>query len=112
MAAKIDDINPDGLKTLAGAIRDRGDNLVVILGAPQAEGKVSVVCAVSAPLTKRGFHAGKLVNDVAAVVDGRGGGRPDLAQAGGKDATKLGEALNLGRNKVAELAKEATAQKA
>jgi alanyl-tRNA synthetase len=53
---------------------------------------VSLVASVSKDLTKR-FPAGRLVQEVAKMVGGGGGGRPDLAQAGGKDASKLDEAL-------------------
>ena len=56
------------------------------------DGKVNLVAAVTKDLTKR-FQAGKLVQEVAKVVGGGGGGRPDLAQAGGKDPAKLDEAL-------------------
>jgi alanyl-tRNA synthetase len=58
------------------------------------DGKVNLVASVSKDLTGR-FQAGKLVQEVAKAVGGGGGGRPDLAQAGGKDAAKLDEALGL-----------------
>jgi alanyl-tRNA synthetase len=75
------------------AIRDRlGSGVVVVGGA--ADGKVSLVAAVTRDLTKR-YHAGKLIQTVAQVVGGGGGGRPDLAQAGGKDPARLDEALAL-----------------
>ena len=57
------------------------------------DGKVNLVAAVTKDLTKR-FQAGKLVQEVARAVGGSGGGRPDLAQAGGKDPAKLDEALD------------------
>ena len=57
-----------------------------------ADGKVNLVAAVTKDLTKR-FQAGKLVQEVARAVDGGGGGRPDMAQAGGKDPAKLDRAL-------------------
>jgi alanyl-tRNA synthetase len=59
-----------------------------------ADGKVNLVVAVTKDLTKR-FQAGKIIQEVAKVVGGGGGGRPDLAQAGGKDAAKLDQALDL-----------------
>jgi alanyl-tRNA synthetase len=64
---------------------------VILLGGA-VDGKVSLVASVSKDLTKR-FPAGRLVQEVAKMVGGGGGGRPDLAQAGGKDASKLDEAL-------------------
>jgi alanyl-tRNA synthetase len=57
------------------------------------EDKVNFVVAVPAEDIKRGLHAGKLVKEVASVCGGGGGGRPDMAQAGGKDISKLNEAL-------------------
>jgi len=64
---------------------------VIVLGSA-VDGKVSLVAAVSKDLMKR-FPAGRLVQEVAKVVGGGGGGRPDLAQAGGKDPSKLDDAL-------------------
>jgi alanyl-tRNA synthetase len=57
------------------------------------DGKVNLVAAVTKDLTKR-FQAGKLVQEVARAVGGSGGGRPDLAQAGGKEPAKLDAALD------------------
>jgi alanyl-tRNA synthetase len=72
-------------------LRDRLPSGVIVLGSA-VDGKVSLVAAVSKDLMKR-FPAGRLVQEVARLVGGGGGGRPDLAQAGGKDASKLDEAL-------------------
>ena len=58
------------------------------------DGKVSLIAAVTKDLTKR-FQAGKLIQEVAKMVGGRGGGRPDLAQGGGPDPEKLDGALEL-----------------
>jgi len=58
------------------------------------DGKVNLVAAITKDLTKR-FQAGKLIQEVARVVGGGGGGRPDLAQAGGKEPARLDEALHL-----------------
>ena len=56
------------------------------------DGKVALVAAVTQDLTSR-VHAGKIIGEIAKLVGGRGGGKPDLAQAGGSDASKLDEAL-------------------
>jgi len=66
----------------------------VVLGAA-IEGRPQIVAAVTDDLTGRGVHAGKLVGSVAKVVGGGGGGKPTLAQAGGRDPTRLPEALAL-----------------
>jgi len=63
----------------------------VVLGGV-ADGKVALVAAVTSDLTSR-VHAGKIIGEIAKLVGGRGGGKPELAQAGGSDAGKLDEAL-------------------
>ena len=65
---------------------------VVILGGA-ADGKVSLICYVTPDLVKSGKHAGKIVGELAKLCGGGGGGRPDLAQAGGKQPEKLAIAL-------------------
>ena len=72
-------------------LRDRMGPGVIFLGSSM-EGKVNLLASVSADLTKR-VQAGKLMQAVAPLVDGKGGGRADLAQGGGTDATRLNEAL-------------------
>ncbi|MBI1737034.1 MAG: alanine--tRNA ligase [Candidatus Rokubacteria bacterium] len=91
VAGRIDGLDPDGLRSVADTLRDRVGSGIVCVGSV-VDGKVSLVAAVTKDLTKR-FHAGKLVQEVARIVGGSGGGRPDLAQAGGKDPAKLDEAL-------------------
>lgn len=80
------------LRGLMDLLRDHLGTSVIVLGAITGE-KVSLLAAVSKDLTGRGLHAGSLVKETAKVVGGGGGGRPELAQAGGKDASRLDEAL-------------------
>ncbi len=56
--------------------------------------KIQLIVAVSDKLTKKGFHAGKIARNIAKDIGGSGGGRPQLAQAGGKDIEKLDNVLN------------------
>ncbi|HEY7038051.1 MAG TPA: alanine--tRNA ligase [Methylomirabilota bacterium] len=91
LAARLDGLDPDGLRSVVDTLRDRLPSGIIVLGSA-ADGKVNLVAAVSKDLTKR-FAAGRLVQEIAKMVGGGGGGRPDLAQAGGKDASKLDEAL-------------------
>jgi alanyl-tRNA synthetase len=93
VAGRIDGLDADGLRALADTLRDRLGSGVVCVGSA-VDGKVSLVAAVTRDLTRR-FPAGKLIQEVAAAAGGRGGGRPDLAQAGAPDATKLDAALAL-----------------
>jgi alanyl-tRNA synthetase len=76
---------------------------VVVLGAVISE-KPAFVAAVTPDLVEQGLHAGQLVKQVAQAVGGGGGGRPALAQAGGRDASGIGEALHLVSDLVEEWA--------
>ena len=97
--------NADGdmLRTLADEALNKLKSGVVILGGTDS-GKVSLAVRVSKDLVARGVHAGNIVKAAAPVVGGGGGGRPDFAQAGGKDVTKLSEALETARQLVYEMA--------
>ncbi|MFO7895857.1 MAG: alanine--tRNA ligase [Candidatus Cloacimonadales bacterium] len=88
-ALKISD--GKALRAMADQLRDKmGSGLGVLVA--EASGKVSVVAIVSQDLTKK-YQAGKIVNQVAEIVGGRGGGRPDMAMAGGKDISKIAAAV-------------------
>lgn len=81
------------LREMADQLRDKLAPAVILLGSPSKDGKKAMlVCSVSKALTNR-FRAGDIVKAAASVVGGSGGGRPDFAQAGGPDPTKLGEAV-------------------
>src|SRR5262249_10138134 len=82
-------------------LRQKAGSAVVLLGWAD-DGKVQLIAAVTDDLVKKGLHAGKLVGQVATVVGGKGGGKPNMAQAGGKEPDKLGEALALGKKLVGE----------
>ncbi|HXD98604.1 MAG TPA: alanine--tRNA ligase [Candidatus Acidoferrum sp.] len=92
VTGRIDGLDADGLRAVADRLRERLGSGIVLVGSVM-DGKVNLVAAVTKDLTKR-FHAGKLVQDVARAVGGGGGGRPDLAQAGGKEPAKLDSALD------------------
>ncbi|MGL4375329.1 MAG: DHHA1 domain-containing protein, partial [Microcoleaceae cyanobacterium] len=73
-----------------------------ILGSIPEADKVSLVAAFSPEVVKKGLQAGKLVGAIAKICGGGGGGRPNLAQAGGRDASKLKEALESARQQLRE----------
>jgi alanyl-tRNA synthetase len=113
LLASASDVN--GAKVIVGAmpaapveqmrqqidrIRQKAKSAVVVLGWAE-DGKVTLLAAVTEDLTKK-IEAGKLVGEVAKVVGGKGGGRKDMAQAGGSDPSKLGEALDLARKVAGE----------
>jgi len=93
IAGRIDGLDADGLRAVADTLRDRLGSGVVCVGSV-VDGKVNLIAAVTKDLTRR-FQAGKLIQEVAKAVGGGGGGRPDLAQAGGKDPASLDAALEL-----------------
>jgi alanyl-tRNA synthetase len=82
-------------------LRQKANSAVVVLGWAD-DGKVQLLAAVTEDLVKKGLHAGKLVGQIAKVVGGGGGGKPTMAQAGGKEPSKLGEALTLAKNLATE----------
>jgi alanyl-tRNA synthetase len=83
-------------------LRQKAGSAVVVLGWPD-DGKVQLIASVTEDLVKKGLHAGKLIGQVAKVVGGGGGGKPTMAQAGGKDPSKLSEALQLAKKLAADL---------
>ncbi|MDD2620116.1 MAG: alanine--tRNA ligase [Syntrophomonadaceae bacterium] len=95
-AVEIED--PGVLRQNAEMLRDKLGSGVVLLASITGENKVSLACFISKDLVARGLNAGKLVNAAAQIAGGGGGGRPDMAQAGAKDVSKLGEALEEARN--------------
>jgi alanyl-tRNA synthetase len=88
----VDNGSPEQLRLLADGLRDTFEGIAVFGSA--TDGKVSLLVSVSPEWVKKGFHAGKLIKELAGKVGGSGGGRPDLAQAGGKDPSKLPGALS------------------
>ncbi|MCX7887121.1 MAG: alanine--tRNA ligase [Verrucomicrobiae bacterium] len=80
------------LRAVVEALKPRFDSGVVVLGGI-SEGKVSLICYVTPDLVREGKHAGKIIAEVAKLCGGGGGGRPELATAGGKHPEKLAEAL-------------------
>ncbi|MGB4483336.1 MAG: alanine--tRNA ligase, partial [bacterium] len=89
------------LRSLVDVLRGKLPSGVVLLGAAQQE-KVNFVCSVSRDLVERGLHAGNIIKEVARVAGGGGGGRPDMAQAGGKAPERLEDALARGLELIRE----------
>ncbi len=93
LAANLPHADSDTLRQLTDRFRQRHPENGVAVLASVIDGRPLVIAAVTEDLTQRGLHAGELVKHVAKPLGGSGGGRPTLAQAGGKDAAKLDEAL-------------------
>jgi alanyl-tRNA synthetase len=92
LSALLPNADADTLRSMTDRFRQRYPSGVVVVGSV-VEGRPTIIAAVTDDLVKRGLHAGELVKAVAQMVGGSGGGRPNLAQAGGKDGEKLPEAL-------------------
>jgi len=92
LAAKVEAQSAEQLREMTDWYRDRVKSGVAVLGMIN-DGKPVIIAAVTDDLIARGVKAGDLVREVAKIVGGSGGGRPNLAQAGGHNPEKLGEAL-------------------
>jgi len=95
VAREVSGLDKDGLRALVDQHRSRIKSGVVILAQP-SDGKVAIVVGVTPDLTKK-VPAGQIVKQIAPIVGGGGGGRPDFAEAGGKDPSKIGEMLAASR---------------
>jgi alanyl-tRNA synthetase len=99
---RADTLERGQLRTLVDNLKQRLGDGVVVLGSAQPEGKVAIIAGVTPGLVKR-IQAGKLVGAVAKLVGGSGGGKPEIAEAGGKDQAQLGAALSAVPGIVKEL---------
>jgi alanyl-tRNA synthetase len=102
IVANMEAIEPDALKAAAERLLQKlGDGAVVLASVPEP-GKVSLVAAFSQPVMGKGLQAGKFIGGIAKLCGGGGGGRPNFAQAGGRDEAKLPEALETARAQLKE----------
>jgi len=101
LAKRVDDISGGDLRNLADTFRSKLKSGVVVLGSA-TDGKVTLLTAVTKDLVDR-IPANKLIAHLAPIVGGKGGGKPDLAQAGGKDADRLNEALEKASGALREM---------
>ena len=92
LAAKVTGFDRDALRQLVDALRSKLGSGVVVLASVE-DGKVALITGVTKDLTCR-LHAGKIVQELAKLIGGSGGGRPDLAEAGGKDTSGIEMALS------------------
>lgn len=99
VATAVEAKDAESLRLTADQVRDHLGTGVVILGALWGE-RVGFVVMVTKDLVSRGLHAGKIAKEVAAVAGGTGGGRPEMAQAGGKEVSQLEKALRKGEEVV------------
>ena len=102
--AETPGIDAGGMRQLIDQLRRKASPIAILLGST-ADDKVTLVAGISRDLEAKGMNAGKWIASAAEVVGGRGGGKPDMAQAGGKHPEKLGEALESARLRIDVLLK-------
>jgi alanyl-tRNA synthetase len=101
VAREVSGLDTNGLRSLVDRHRDSIKSGVVVLASP-SDGKVAIVVGVTPDLTKK-VPAGQVVKQLAPIVGGGGGGRPDFAEAGGKDPSKIGELLAASRGVIEKM---------
>jgi alanyl-tRNA synthetase len=102
IVAQMEDVDAESLKAAAERLLQTIGNGAVVLGSIPEAGKVSIVAAFSPEVNKKGVEAGKFVGAIAKICSGGGGGKPNLAQAGGRDASKLPQALETAKTELEE----------
>ncbi len=95
--AGVDGMEMEELRELSDMLKDKMGSGIAVIGTVNG-GKVNFIATATKDLVKRGFHAGNLIREVAKVAGGGGGGRPDMAQAGGKQPEKLAAALEKAKD--------------
>ncbi|MBC8873039.1 MAG: alanine--tRNA ligase [Planctomycetes bacterium] len=103
VVAEMPGANPNLMRQLIDQLRKKADSTAALFGAATGESKVVLVAGVRRHLVKRAVTASHWVREVAPVVGGGGGGKPDMAQAGGKEPDKLFEALETARAKIRQM---------
>jgi len=102
LIAQLDGVPNDTMREMADWFRNKvRDNGVLVLGS-DIDGRPLLLVSVTEDLVKQGVKAGDIIRPVAQIVGGGGGGRPNMAQAGGKDSSKLAQALDKARALLAE----------
>lgn len=101
VVARADASSLDVLRDIADRIRTRLKPALIVLAA-NIDGRPAFLVAATPDLVDRGVHAGNLIREIAKVAGGGGGGRPDIAQAGAKDASLIDAALAEGRRRAME----------
>ena len=91
LVKQFEEMDAKTLRTFIDSAKNQLESGVIVVGS-KADGKVLLAAGVTKDLTKR-YHAGNILKEIAGIVGGSGGGRPDMAQAGGTQTEKIGEAL-------------------
>ena len=93
VTARFDQLDMEGLRNTGDTLKNKLGSGVVVLASSYGN-KVSFIVTATKDVLAKGVHAGNIIREVAKIAGGGGGGRPDMAQAGAKDVSKIGQALN------------------
>ena len=96
LVTQMDGLDMNGLKNMGDSLKDQIQNGVVVL-LSHTDDKVNLVAMATPSALEQGIHCGQIISQTAEVVGGKGGGRPNMAQAGGKDASKIGNAIEAAK---------------
>ena len=105
ICSRLDNQGVDALKTMADDIKSKNDNAVIVF-ASYLDSKITFVAMAGKQALGKGIHCGKIIKDVTSLCGGSGGGKPDMAQGGGKEANKIDEALGKVIDIISEQVKE------
>ncbi len=103
LVAETPGVDPPLMRQLIDAVRQKTESAAVLLASTVGDEKVTLIAGITKDLQDRGLSAGKWIGPVAKAVGGGGGGRPDMAQAGGKQPAKLPEAITTARETMAQM---------
>ena len=92
LTAQVDGMSVNEMKALADSAKSQMNNGVIVLAA-NTDGKITFIAMAMKEAVKQGIHCGNIIKELTAICGGRGGGKPDMAQGGGKDAMKIDDAL-------------------
>lgn len=104
LTAQVDGMGADEMKSMADKVKAEVENSVAVMGA-LTDGKITFVAMASKEAVGKGVHCGNIIKEITAIAGGRGGGKPDMAQGGGQDASKIDDALARVDELVAEQTK-------
>ena len=102
IVGELPNVDPVRLREVLDVMRSKAGSAAILVGVKGDDGKVTLLAAMTEDLVEKGLHAGNVVKTLAVIVGGRGGGKPDMAQAGGNLPDKLGEALAAGKKEIVE----------
>jgi alanyl-tRNA synthetase len=102
IVGQLPDVAVDQARTAIDSLKKKAKSAAIVFGIATDDGKVMLLAGVTDDLIKKGVKAGDIVKEIAPIVGGGGGGRPNMAQAGGKDASKIDEALTKAKTMIVD----------